>query len=220
MAEEQRGDAPQPPPLITTQSFHEESNKFVLKGHNLMDIPGAIHLHQTSPQKPCQLSPHHPLETKSRTFSEPSKQDNPPQHPLIPFPTQPDPHPCRHPFFLINVSRSCSSSASRFLVPPPIALTHLSLANVRNLLCDFLGTDESEEPATTQAEEARLGAQDDTEAPADATATTTDAADATPDADAAADAADAATPAEAGTDDTADAADAAPSTRFDEDLAE
>ncbi|XP_045103128.1 uncharacterized abhydrolase domain-containing protein DDB_G0269086-like isoform X39 [Portunus trituberculatus] len=81
-------------------------------------------------------------------------------------------------------------------------------------------TDESEEPATTQAEEARLGAQDDTEAPADATATTTDAADATPDADAAADAADAATPAEAGTDDTADAADAAPSTRFDEDLAE
>ncbi|XP_063874406.1 uncharacterized abhydrolase domain-containing protein DDB_G0269086-like isoform X31 [Scylla paramamosain] len=82
-----------------------------------------------------------------------------------------------------------------------------------------LGTDESEEPATTQAEEARLGAQDDTEAPADATATTTDAADATPDADAAADAA-AAAAAEAGTDDTADAADAAPSTRFDEDLAE
>ena len=81
-------------------------------------------------------------------------------------------------------------------------------------MCDFLGTDESEEPATTQAEEARLGAQEDTEAPADATATTTDAADATPDADTA----DAA--AEAGTDDTADAADAAPSTRFDEDLAE
>ncbi|KAG0714951.1 hypothetical protein GWK47_013076 [Chionoecetes opilio] len=74
-----------------------------------------------------------------------------------------------------------------------------------------LGTDKSEEPATIQAEEAWPGVQEDTEAAADATATTTDAANAIPDADVAA---------EAGTDDTADPAEATPSTRFDEDLDE
>lgn len=60
---------------------------------------------------------------------------------------------------------------------------------LRKLLRAFLGTDASEEPATSTTEEARLGAQEDTEAPADTAAATTEA-DTTQDPEPAADIAD------------------------------